>query len=125
MRRHVFQCATEASQGPKRDFYLAAGVLYNSKMTHIGLNDGLTHAEIRAYKMIKNPYKKFSLLVVRINRSGEFLCSKPCADCIRYLRRTNIDKIWYFDNEQNLHRESIKTISNEYITCGNRLLRTR
>lgn len=120
MRRHIHQCVDAALCGPKRQYHMSAGILSGSKLLYIALNDGLDHAEIRACKMIRNPYKKYDLLVIRINKSGNILCSKPCINCIHSIKEYNIDKVYYFDNEVNFCRESIKTLNNNHISHGNR-----
>ena len=38
---------------------------------------------------------KSTLVIIRINRQGELCLSKPCANCIKYLKYYGIKKIFY------------------------------
>ena len=38
------------------------------------------------------------LVIIRINRQGELCSSKPCANCIKYIKRYGIKKIFYSSN---------------------------
>src|SRR5579863_1839749 len=56
-----------------------------------------THAEIDAiynYRRKKSRGKKY-LIVIRINKAGNFINSKPCSKCIKVLKGTDISRVYY------------------------------
>ena len=58
------------------------------------------HAEISAInnalkKIHVNDLKKCELVIIRINKNGDFLNSKPCDNCARIIKNYNIKKIFY------------------------------
>ena len=53
------------------------------------------HAEQRAIINARTSLKRASILVVRINKSGEFLLAKPCKYCLAYIEDVGIKNIYY------------------------------
>lgn len=58
------------------------------------------HAEVSAIKdglkkISAEELKKCELVIIRVNRSGECLNSKPCCNCERFIRSCNIKKVFY------------------------------
>jgi hypothetical protein len=84
-----------------------------------------THAEIDLLGRIKswkNVPKKFDILVVKITKTGKLKSSKPCSNCICYMRRSrlNLRNVWYSTDENTIVCESVNTIENDYISSGER-----
>ena len=52
------------------------------------LKDGLK-------KISTEELKKCELVIIRINRSGECLNSKPCCNCENFIKRLNIKKVFH------------------------------
>jgi len=81
-----------------------AFVLLRGKVIAIGRNKHTCdphrrlsiHAEIDAIRKtnLKDAYK-FSLLVVRIKKSGELAMSKPCTSCQKFLSQVGVTRIRY------------------------------
>lgn len=56
------------------------------------------HAEIDAFSKAWGKYyidSNTKLVVIRINRFGEFQNSRPCKDCYSVIQGLNINKVWY------------------------------
>jgi deoxycytidylate deaminase len=53
------------------------------------------HAEVIAIINAKIDLKGASIIVVRINNNKEFRLSKPCHECMNYLKYIGIKKIYY------------------------------
>ncbi len=110
---------------------------YNSyapvyKFNGINNHKGSGHAEANAlkeyYKNIrgnarrKNKYmlrSKIDIYVVRVNRLGELMNSKPCYHCTRMLKMLGIRRVYYSDNNGNIVCERVSELSNTHITGGN------
>tara|TARA_B100000287_G_scaffold411946_1_gene441888 strand:- start:68 stop:403 length:336 start_codon:yes stop_codon:yes gene_type:complete len=64
-------------------------------------NDKLSlHAEVSAIKdalkkISANELKKCDLIVIRINKIGNYLNSKPCSNCTNYINKFCIKKVFY------------------------------
>jgi len=56
---------------------------------------GSIHAEIDAILKARRDLKGMSLLVVRINKQGKLMLSKPCSNCIEYLNHVGIKNVYY------------------------------
>ncbi len=64
--------------------------------------------------LIKNR-TKMSLIVIRINKLGELKNSKPCQDCLKYIRRyPQVQKIYYSDDNGSIMMEKVKDIDNNH-----------
>lgn len=53
------------------------------------------HAEVDAIIRARTDLKGKSLLVIRINRKGEFRLSKPCKWCFQYMKHVGIKACFY------------------------------
>lgn len=56
---------------------------------------GSVHAEMAAILSARTDLSGSTLFIVRINRKEEFLLSKPCSHCIKYIIHTGIKKVIY------------------------------
>lgn len=67
------------------------------------------HAEQHAIMKIRNKeiLKGSSILVVRVNRSGEFLMAKPCENCLNTIRFFGIKEIFYSNEDGKIVREKL------------------
>jgi len=100
-------------------------MLFSNKQKVIGFNNDRTkfnksivpsvHAEMdvlyKHHKMTRSN-KKFSILVIRINKNGHVCDSKPCQQCIDNLKSYNINKIYYSDSDGNIVCENMNYIEN-------------
>jgi deoxycytidylate deaminase len=64
------------------------------------------HAEMMAIDKAK-ANEKDVLYVARFKKDGSFAVSKPCAHCMKHIRRAGIRKIWYVDYNGNWVKEKI------------------
>lgn len=67
------------------------------------------HAEVRAIKRIPRQirHRATTLIVVRAARGKKYGLSRPCPDCQKAIRQTNIKKIYYTTDNGTLGYESI------------------
>ena len=77
-------------------FILSGTVIHLNFVFHV-VRRVSYHAEITAIiKALKYPYlRDCSIYVSRLNNSGEFINSYPCDNCIKYLIRKGIKRIYY------------------------------
>ena len=54
---------------------------------------GSIHAEVDAILKARKDLKGSSLVIIRINKSGEFRLSKPCSKCLMYIESVGIVQI--------------------------------
>ena len=57
------------------------------------------HAETKAILRARKDLRNHSILVVRVNKQGEFLLAKPCKYCMAYLEYVGIKTIYYSTKE--------------------------
>lgn len=75
------------------------------------------HAEINCLLCIteKELNAPSNLLVIRINPSGNLCNSRPCIDCLQYIKKyTNIKKIYYSNECGNIIMEKVKYMKDNY-----------
>jgi tRNA(Arg) A34 adenosine deaminase TadA len=96
----------------------ACALIMGGKIRAISENtDGkpfANHSEMNAIsnylaKNKPNTLTRCTLVIIRINRQGEICDSKPCSECIKYLKHYHIKKIFYsgkngfeFTNSDNI-----------------------
>ena len=56
---------------------------------------GSIHAEVDAILHAKRDLKGACMLIVRVNRFNQFRMAKPCADCMKYITKIGIKKVFY------------------------------
>ena len=78
---------------------------------------------------IRRKLGKETLIVIRINKNGgnggnnnEFKNSAPCAECIKFLKNYNIQKIIYSIDDGSLHFSRVKELDDTHISRGQRAL---
>ena len=52
--------------------------------------------------------KKNDLIVIRINKQGDLVSSRPCYNCLEMMKAVNIKKVYYSDNDGNIICENVK-----------------
>lgn len=88
-----------------------------------GLKAGI-HAEQDAINKLKPlKYKKkletINILVIRVSTKNKLQSSKPCANCIEYMKNVPIKKgykvqnVYYSDNTENIVKTSLTSLDNE------------
>jgi deoxycytidylate deaminase len=107
------------STGAITEFRLAAAIVFKNKIVSIGANEYKTHplmarytrkpenhylhAEVSAIAKALNvlsldDFKRSSLYVVRVSRSGEWALSKPCEGCTKAIIAFQIPRTIYSTN---------------------------
>jgi deoxycytidylate deaminase len=61
---------------------------------------------------------KFSLLVIRVNNNNKLMESKPCSNCINYIKSLGIKKIYYSTSDSNIKYNKINNLHSEHISVG-------
>ena len=70
-----------------------------------------------------NERAQYHLLVVRLDREGRLRNSKPCSECLEFLRRFgHIDKIFYSTDDGRLTVEKLDDMYSDHLTNGSRAL---
>lgn len=88
-----------------------------------GLNPGI-HAEQNAIsKLVSIKNKKYlediNILVIRLSKKNKLQSSKPCNNCIRYMKVVpskkgyNIKYVYYSDSEENIIKTTINELEKE------------
>lgn len=109
INRLFFQEAYNQALKSEMNFNHGAVLIYRGRIVGKGHNTYINssyneknsiHAEISA---IKNGLKKISteelknceLVIIRVNRLGECLNSKPCHNCENFIKKFNIKKVFH------------------------------
>lgn len=92
-----------------------AFLIRNSKIVHIGTNSCKSHPETLKYdyenhqlvgihaelsvcmKSGKEDLKAYTMVVLRVDRTGKLANSKPCCGCQSVIKQFNIGEVWYSD----------------------------
>jgi deoxycytidylate deaminase len=105
---------------PQMRYKHVAWILQKNRIVSIGVNSCRTHpiakrlkikklaegqcAELNACLKVGLSHKdglpdfsRFDMLIVRINKSGNFGNSRPCAGCRELIRQCGFHKVWYSD----------------------------
>lgn len=56
---------------------------------------GSVHAEVAAILNAKTDLTGSSIFIIRINKAGDLMYSRPCKYCLRYIKKVGIKKIIY------------------------------
>lgn len=97
-------------------------VTFNSKFKIINISNNYrnTHAETNVIKN-KNQNIK-NILIIRIDKIGNLLYSKPCFHCVTELKKTNIKNIIYSLDTNQLKKDKITELENSHISRSKRSL---
>ena len=83
------------------------------------------HAEqcaIQKVQLAKVSRSKLKVLVIRINSDCDLMQSKPCSECIAFMRSKNIKKVTYSNADGNLITESLVVITQDHTSQGFRVI---
>ena len=83
------------------------------------------HAEMNVIKRFSKSFKsrkisKFEIWVVRCDRNGDLVNSKPCRHCRNSLLRLGIHKIVYTNEEGDFIKADLRYLDDCYISSGSR-----
>jgi len=110
MNLHIIELAARAAEKSKERHRIGAVIFKGNKIISYAYNefrccsrlhpkykrfDFSFHAEQRAILNARTDLRRTSILVVRINREGNFLLAKPCCYCLEYIREVGIKNIYY------------------------------
>ena len=95
----------------------SCAIISGGKIISIAVNVIGFHAELHCKKYVVKT--NISLIVLRTNSNGDLLNSKPYADCIKYIKKHKIKKI-YYSTENGFMCEKSSEIKNDHITYHNR-----
>lgn len=107
----------------------AAGLLLKNKIKSHAINNYIKkdslyktiHAEINLLKSLKrNLYNKIDIIVIRINKSSDLKNSRPCSDCIRYLKEHGIRKVYYSNSAGDIVCEKVKNMEEYHTSSWNK-----
>lgn len=59
---------------------------------------------------------KIDLYVVRVNRNGELLDSRPCAECLNAMKSAEIHKVFYSTSNGTVISEKVKYMTSEHLS---------
>jgi tRNA(Arg) A34 adenosine deaminase TadA len=89
------------------------------KIISRGFNNFLFHAEMSIFKKINyKKMRKVDVYVIRINGNGKLINSKPCSHCLNSLKKLNIKKIYYSDENGDIVCEKTNDMKTDYISSG-------
>lgn len=105
------------------DQILSTGV--NKRFT-VRLNDNVLpltiHAEVDALSNLHPKYLKgLDILVIRVNKSGQLVYSRPCNSCIDKLSRKGIRKAYYSDINGDIVYEFVDNMPKFHDSAGTRM----
>lgn len=90
------------------------------KIVHIGTNSCKSHPETLKYdykdhqkvgihaelavcmKSGKENLKDYTMIVLRVDRTGKLANSKPCCGCQSVIQQFDVGEVWYSDNSGNV-----------------------
>jgi deoxycytidylate deaminase len=115
----IKRAMTEAQKSTMTSKHGSIAVV-GGKIISKGFNNLLYHAEMSIFKNIKplRRMKKLDVYVVRINAKGELNNSKPCSNCLNNLKKLNIGKIYYSDENGNIVCERANNMFTDYVSSG-------
>ncbi len=110
MRQPIIDCAvTEAMKVDNYRHRMSAVIFHNTTILSKGHNMQYPqnncrsrHAEVSAFKNFKqitSCKKHCNILILHLKHNNTFGNSKPCKDCLRFLYKSGINKIYYYDDE--------------------------
>jgi hypothetical protein len=82
-------------------------------------------------KEVKGNYRRVfyevNLLVIRIDRNGNYASSMPCSNCIKFMNsissKIKINKIYYFNEQNQFVCKKLNTINSTHVSLGFRKLK--
>lgn len=77
------------------------------------------HAEYHAIHNRKS-YKGYSIIIIRSDNNGNLLNSYPCNECLYYIRRSGIKKVYFSDDNGKIYCMRTKDMIYKHISLGKR-----
>ena len=70
----------------------------------------------------KKSLSKLNLIVIRINKNQELKNSRPCANCLQFMKDVNINKVFYSSgNGTEIICERVKNMISHHVSFGNKM----
>jgi len=106
----ALQLATEHRERDDLDHTLVAVIFKGKRVVSFGHNDlasrkkllpefqkwhGSIHAEVMAINKAKRDLNGFEMIVLRVNKDGDFRMARPCKHCWRYIKYAGIKGAHY------------------------------
>lgn len=65
--------------------------------------------------------KNLDIYVIRVDRNSQLKESKPCSDCLKYLKRAKLFRYCFYSNiNGQMVRTRLKDLTNTHKTTGHR-----
>lgn len=126
LRKAAMQSALNQKHG--------AGLVCGENIVSVGVNKKFTvrfnndilpltiHAEIDALSNLHPKHLKgMDVIVIRVNKAGKLVYSRPCNSCIDKLSRKGIRKAYYSDVNGNIVYEFIDNMPKFHDSAGTRM----
>jgi len=92
MDKHLAACIL---QGKKIISFIKCNTPSNENKKEINNSHAESNAIIKYFENNNNNNKKLNLLVIRIGKNNDFYNARPCIECLKMLKKYNINKIFY------------------------------
>ena len=66
--------------------------------------------------------KKIDLIVIRINRQGDLVNSRPCYNCVSMMKAVNIKKVYYSTDNGDIVGESVKDMISIHASSASKFI---
>lgn len=67
-----------------------------------------------------------NILVIRVDKDGNYCSSEPCCNCLKFMKtidKIKINKVCYFDKEGKFVCKKLEDIKGEHTSCGFRSIK--
>jgi len=61
-----------------------------------------------SFSVAKDKKIKCDLIVIRINKDGKLMNSRPCYNCLSMMKAVGVKRVYYSDNNENIICENVK-----------------
>lgn len=78
------------------------------------------------YRNVFYGTKTINLLVIRIDKYGNYCSSRPCSSCLKFMKTIDglkISKVYYFDTNGKFICEKLKDMKSEHTSLGYRTIK--
>jgi hypothetical protein len=100
----------------KRRIYAISNNIRNTKVGRYIVPS--THAESGCLEDGVASAKRVSILVIRINKLGQLVNSKPCHFCTRLMKQCNIHRIYYSNDSGEIECHKLRNFQSSHISFG-------
>ena len=127
MKPRFVELAKKAARCSTHQFRVGAVVTHRNQVISFGYNKptkthpksrnrwGRIHAELDAILGVPlDVLRGANVYVVRLTRSGLLATSRPCVDCLAYLRDVGIRKMFFVDEKRIVREENVRGESHQY-----------